>query len=385
MRGGVTIAIFLWAATAHAAHLWDHNGSTVSLRISDGSVKFYYELPAAGLPVAKGTLLFEGTRHGRDYSGKAFVFSRACGAFSYQVSGSIAEDGRTITLSGQAPQLGANCNIIGNEDDRLLFTELSLAEKIFRDPYGEARILASLGDKESMFSDGGEQGVSYTLDTCKYPSYEDDLCRRSADGLCRLTLDDQFIGEFSLIVDRRRTFVSAISKAGYPDRVWQPPVDKWFKARIDEISRRRTQKIQFNPAASRVATLHLERRIVQILNDYRRINDPRLPEVDNREICGGDWIGYVALKTDPTGGAIRLIGEYYFKYCRATDIPTFSSSCTRWTAIALNQHVPQGSYHYMASWPDGVTECDRVTLLRTGNDPDAVETLTIKRSGRGCK
>jgi hypothetical protein len=128
MRSSVLFLILLLCAPAHAASLWDHNGSTVSLEASGANRKFFYQAPRPGLPVAAGTLLFSGTRNGTRYSGTAYVFSERCGAIGYQVSGSVTADDRSITMYGRAPLKNGSCNVVAYRDDVLVFTYLPPAE-----------------------------------------------------------------------------------------------------------------------------------------------------------------------------------------------------------------------------------------------------------------
>jgi hypothetical protein len=118
----VAFAALLSATASHAASLWDHNGSTVSLEASGAARKFYYDTPRPGLPVAQGTLLFSGRKEGDRYSGMAYLFSAKCGARGYLVSGPVAADQRSITMHGKAPRFDSNCGVIDYRDDVLVFT-----------------------------------------------------------------------------------------------------------------------------------------------------------------------------------------------------------------------------------------------------------------------
>jgi hypothetical protein len=106
--------------------LWAHNGSVVHLTAEGASRRFYYDTPRQGLDVIgvrRGTLLFEGRKEGNRYSGTAYFFSKQCGQRPYAVSGSVASRNSqiTITMSGQAPRLDANCQQIGVHNDVLVF------------------------------------------------------------------------------------------------------------------------------------------------------------------------------------------------------------------------------------------------------------------------
>src|SRR5580704_10414696 len=107
--------------------LWAHNHSVVHLTAEGASRRFYYDTPRQGLDVIgvrRGTLLFEGRKEGNRYSGTAYFFSKQCGQRPYAVSGSVASRNSqiTITMSGQAPRLDANCQQIGVHNDVLVFS-----------------------------------------------------------------------------------------------------------------------------------------------------------------------------------------------------------------------------------------------------------------------
>jgi hypothetical protein len=106
------------------ASLWELNGSSVSLAASGSGRKFYYENPRPGLVdvgVRPGTLLFEGRRNGNQYAGRAYVFSKYCGAIGYDVTGSVAADDRSVTLYGSAPLVDQSCRIAQYRDSVLVF------------------------------------------------------------------------------------------------------------------------------------------------------------------------------------------------------------------------------------------------------------------------
>jgi hypothetical protein len=134
---GRTVSSLITSPTAAAPStpsrsLWQHNGSVMYLAADGASRRFYYDTPREGLDsvgVKRGTLLFEGQKNGDQYSGTAYFFSKICGPGTYAVSGPVAsnESQITITLSGKAPRLDANCKQIGARDDVLIFTYMASA------------------------------------------------------------------------------------------------------------------------------------------------------------------------------------------------------------------------------------------------------------------
>jgi hypothetical protein len=110
---------------------WEHNGSTVQLFANGVKRQFYYQDPRPAMQqegVLAGTLLFDGQRTRNQYSGTAFIFSGACGAVGYPVSGQVSADDRHVTLNGNAPRLDAYCRVIGSRPDVLMFNLIALPE-----------------------------------------------------------------------------------------------------------------------------------------------------------------------------------------------------------------------------------------------------------------
>jgi uncharacterized caspase-like protein len=103
---------------------WYHNGSQMRLAANGASRQFYYDNPRQGMReqgVGSGELLFDGSRDGTSYSGTAHVFKRGCKKAGYQVNGNVAEDQRTVVMTGRAPIMDGNCQVRGYRDDELVF------------------------------------------------------------------------------------------------------------------------------------------------------------------------------------------------------------------------------------------------------------------------
>lgn len=109
---------------AGAPTAWNHNGSTMRLVADGARRKFLYDSPRPGIiseGVTPGALLFDGVRNGEVYRGTAYIFSRRCGRRPYEVSGSVGADQRSVVMTGQAPVLGRNCEVVGSKADTLVF------------------------------------------------------------------------------------------------------------------------------------------------------------------------------------------------------------------------------------------------------------------------
>jgi len=117
-------------AYSEAVSLWDLNTSVMALYIDGPTLTFRYHEPRIGLQeegVVSGTLHFSGTKSGNTYSGTAHVFSKRCGAHPYYVTGTAAENGRSITLNGISPSaFNAACQPIRFREAVLVFSFLQL-------------------------------------------------------------------------------------------------------------------------------------------------------------------------------------------------------------------------------------------------------------------
>ena len=103
---------------------WNHNGSEMKLIASGKQRRFVYEIPKAGLASAgikPGTTVFKGARDGNEYSGTAYIFKKGCDPQGYPVSGSVSNDERTVTMTGQRPHVGNGCSVDRYSDDTLVF------------------------------------------------------------------------------------------------------------------------------------------------------------------------------------------------------------------------------------------------------------------------
>lgn len=106
---------------------WSHNGSEMRLEAVGPQRRFYYLHPKPDIPVAPGTLLFEGSRTGRHYRGTAFIFSTKCGPASYPVDGYVTDDDLSVVLRGQAPLRDSNCQVVSSRSDILEFRYIRTA------------------------------------------------------------------------------------------------------------------------------------------------------------------------------------------------------------------------------------------------------------------
>jgi hypothetical protein len=110
---------------------WDHNGSVMYLVENGSSREFRYQKPRPGMLEAgarPGSLLFRGQVDNGQYAGTAYIFNPHCGAVSFQVKGSVLDNGERIMLTGQAPHVGRNCRTYGSYTNDLEFRRLKPTE-----------------------------------------------------------------------------------------------------------------------------------------------------------------------------------------------------------------------------------------------------------------
>jgi hypothetical protein len=71
--------------------------------------------------VQPGAVIFEGVQTAQSVEGTAYVFSKTCGAVSYDVKGYAAADERRIVLNGWAPYVDSNCTRGSYHDSTMEF------------------------------------------------------------------------------------------------------------------------------------------------------------------------------------------------------------------------------------------------------------------------
>ncbi len=119
LRSAAALALGLLAAplvasAALADTVWDHNGSEMLWQANGDTRVISYLNPRSGLPVAPGTVLFEGERDGDVMQGYARIFRDGCEPALYWVSGIVASETHVV-LRGAAPVRaeGNSCEVVG--------------------------------------------------------------------------------------------------------------------------------------------------------------------------------------------------------------------------------------------------------------------------------
>ena len=111
-------------APINLSPFWDYDGSIVNLVANDATRKFVVETPrpgSQGAGIKKGTVIFDGSRSGKNYKGTAYSFLEQCGAASFAVTGAISDDDRTVTLTGNVPVRDAACKTHAYRNEALVF------------------------------------------------------------------------------------------------------------------------------------------------------------------------------------------------------------------------------------------------------------------------
>lgn len=111
--------------SAEATSEWVHNGQLFLLESQGNHRRFIYKEPSQVMSeagVTPGTVLFEGERRGKHYTGTARVFSKYCSEpLLFPVSGDVINEQRVI-LSGKHAAYGAGCKALGHSTrDVLIF------------------------------------------------------------------------------------------------------------------------------------------------------------------------------------------------------------------------------------------------------------------------
>jgi hypothetical protein len=384
-----------WAAPAAADQgvAADHNSSAMRIEVaSDGGMVISYERPRAGLQaagIAPGTVLFRGRIDGGRIEGEARAFKKGCDAAPYRVKGTL--EGDRITLNGPGP-VRAGCRVErldpASPHATLVFTGARGAFAALGSPAGNAASGQSAGLRDSILRDPYRFVVSGAQIWRELRPGADppsdmlflDTCVVLRDGG---SPDDLFIERVMETAFYNFQVAKDLKEAGYPERVWRPALDRLSKGRVDVLLDHRRKGLDLLDENSvREPVIPQEKQLVAALEVYRA-GHPSLPPISPlTPSCGGDFVGAVRLATEPAGGVIRVIREFYFKLCAASQIPPYSDQCDKWAVAAVDTSISAGLYYYSARWPDGRTECDRIELDADQKTSDRV--IKIAQSGRTC-
>jgi hypothetical protein len=198
------------------------------------------------------------------------------------------------------------------------------------------------------------------------------------------TADDDFIDHFQHVAHEHVNMRQLLYANGYPPESYRNELAGITLAYLREIVRRRSAGLDLRDISGiKRAILPFEKHLAESMTRYREQTDATVARPTVWEQCGGDYVGFVKIKSLPDGGTVRLIREFYYKLCQVSGIRPFSDNCDKWSVIASTRDVPGGIYYYLVSWPGGHAECDRIEF--TGASPNEDDkVVTIRQSGRGC-
>jgi hypothetical protein len=123
---GLVVAAVVEPARSEAnkTRYWYYNDSMFDMRVIGKTTQFVFTRVRQGLSdigVKEGAVIFEGRREGQVLQGKAFVFSKSCGAVGYPASGTISPDGRRAEIRGDAPYVDAKCARVSSRPSEMAF------------------------------------------------------------------------------------------------------------------------------------------------------------------------------------------------------------------------------------------------------------------------
>jgi hypothetical protein len=173
--------------TSSESTIWDHNGSVMYLVANGPSREFYYQKPRAGMlevGARPGSLLFRGEVDKGQYSGTAYIFNPHCGQIPFQVKGLILDNDERITLNGQVPRVGRNCQTYASSVINLEFRRLKPNDAVDSAP--AAAVEESKPEVPS--TDGGElatlpkaRSSAHTDNTSVYIAGKGKYCKETTE------------------------------------------------------------------------------------------------------------------------------------------------------------------------------------------------------------
>jgi hypothetical protein len=260
-----------------------------------------------------------------------------------------------------------------------LFVGQASAQSYFADvalenPRANLGLMKRLLQDRADLADARKQPQNfYQVDTCMYAEGSANSARQS------------YVANMEAIAWNELYMATSFRSAGYPDQVWEEPLRAAMDKQVDVISDLFRNGRGIDISNVKTILKPYERRIVAALESYRRSQNPRLPQYYAVGMCGGDWIGFVKLRSDPPGAAIRVITDFNYKLCRSRGIDPYTGGCNDlWKTVGPSTQLPQGTYRYKAQWPSGRSECDRAEFIHTSANADRADPYTLKQTNQYC-
>lgn len=106
---------------AKVSSYWQYGSSEVGLIAEGASRRFLYTKPDLNVPhpARAGDMIFDGRKEGENYVGKARLPGDTCGDDTFEVNGPIANEGKTVNLTGSRNRHGAECSTSGITQENL--------------------------------------------------------------------------------------------------------------------------------------------------------------------------------------------------------------------------------------------------------------------------
>ena len=125
VRSGVFTPSASQSNAQQSTIVWNHNNSKMKIDMVNNTINIYYIQPRQAMLDAgakPNDLLVNGTIQSNQITGTARIFAGRCGQFTYPVTGNIFNNGREISLNGQAPVVNlSNCQVTKYVPDPLSF------------------------------------------------------------------------------------------------------------------------------------------------------------------------------------------------------------------------------------------------------------------------
>jgi hypothetical protein len=153
---------------------------------------------------------------------------------------------------------------------------------------------------------------------------------------------------------------------GYPDAVWRSMLADFENTQLVLLLREGGQTSPNAELPSDKNDGVSKRRLVALMNNYRRQSNPSLRAVTYAEGCGAGEFE-IRVLTEPRNGRILFIPAFFYQLCRAQQLdPNDTNRCDRWHE-ALNGQLSwvAGDYYYIVHWPDGAVRQGRLSFNKS--------------------
>ncbi len=196
-------------------------------------------------------------------------------------------------------------------------------------------------------------------------------CERGSEFLAAEPTGNELAKQFADLAAEIVQWRWQLRQIGYPENVWRPMLIRFEDQQIAIA----TQSGKLDTQNGQVYR-NFAKQLAQSLNGYAQTH-PGFPKAIVEGECGAGAFS-VRFSTEPPGGRISIIPQFWYMLCEASKIdPSNPKTCNKWHDVVTTEEPVSGGYVYTVRWPDGTSTEGRIDASRFSNDLET--NIVLKR------